>query len=47
LHGGDKEGARQRALMLFPAAHSLLARKMDHGRGEAALIALAGVNHGL
>jgi crossover junction endodeoxyribonuclease RuvC len=47
LRGGDKEGARQRALQLFPAAHVLLARKMDHGRGEAALIALAGVNHGL
>jgi crossover junction endodeoxyribonuclease RuvC len=42
LRGGDKEGARQRALMLFPAAHALLARKMDHGRADAALIALAG-----
>jgi crossover junction endodeoxyribonuclease RuvC len=40
LRGGDKEGARQRALQLFPAAHALLARKKDHGRGEAALIAL-------
>jgi crossover junction endodeoxyribonuclease RuvC len=40
LRGGDKEGSRQRALMLFPAAHSLLARKLDHGRAEAALIAL-------
>ena len=47
LRGGDKEAGRQRALQLFPAAHALLARKMDHGRGEAALIALAGVNHGL
>jgi crossover junction endodeoxyribonuclease RuvC len=45
LHGGDKEGGRQRALQLFPAAHALLARKKNHGRGEAALIALAGVNH--
>ena len=42
LHGGDKEGGRQRALQLFPGAHTLLARKMDHGRAEAALIALAG-----
>jgi crossover junction endodeoxyribonuclease RuvC len=42
LHGGDKEASRQRALQLFPAAHSLLARKKDHGRAEAALIALAG-----
>lgn len=40
LRGGDKEGSRQRALQLFPAAHTLLARKMDHGRAEAALIAL-------
>jgi crossover junction endodeoxyribonuclease RuvC len=42
LRGGDKEAARQRALQLFPAAHALLARKKDHGRGEAALIALMG-----
>jgi crossover junction endodeoxyribonuclease RuvC len=40
LRGGDKEAGRQRALQLFPAAHALLARKKDHGRGEAALIAL-------
>jgi len=46
LRGGDKEGGRQRALQLFPSAHALLARKKDHGRAEAALIALAGVNHG-
>jgi crossover junction endodeoxyribonuclease RuvC len=42
LRGGDKEGGRQRALQLFPAAHEYLARKKDHGRGEAALIALYG-----
>jgi hypothetical protein len=41
LRGGDKEAGRQRALQLFPAAHALLARKKDHGRAEAALIALA------
>jgi Holliday junction resolvasome RuvABC endonuclease subunit len=40
LPGKDKEAARQRALQLFPSAHSLLARKKDHGRAEAALIAL-------
>jgi len=40
LRGGDKEAGRQRALQLFPGAHALLARKKDHGRGEAALIAL-------
>ena len=37
--GKDKEAARQRALQLFPAAHAMLARKKDHGRAEAALIA--------
>jgi crossover junction endodeoxyribonuclease RuvC len=42
LHGKDKEGSRQRALQLFPAAHELFARKRDHGRAEAALIALYG-----
>src|SRR5262249_15096649 len=39
LRGGDKEASRQRALQIFPAAHALLARKKDHGRAEAALIA--------
>jgi crossover junction endodeoxyribonuclease RuvC len=41
LRGGDKEAGRQRALQLFPAAHALLARRKDHGRAEAALIALS------
>jgi crossover junction endodeoxyribonuclease RuvC len=41
LRGGDKEAGRQRALQLFPASHAMLARKKDHGRAEAALIALA------
>ena len=40
LPGKDKEAARQRALQLFPGAHALFARKMDHQRAEAALIAL-------
>src|SRR5262249_60843507 len=44
LRGGDKEGGRQRALQLFPAAHGWLARKMDHGRAEAALLALYGAH---
>jgi hypothetical protein len=44
LRGSDKEASRQRALMLFPSAHVLLARKADHGKAEASLIALAGVN---
>ena len=42
LRGGDKESSRQRALQLFPAAHALLARKMDHGRAESALMAVYG-----
>ena len=42
LRGKDKEGGRQRAIQLFPAAHALLARKRDHGRAEASLIALFG-----
>ena len=42
LRGGDKESGRQRALLTFPAAHALLARKRDHGRSEAALLALYG-----
>jgi Holliday junction resolvasome RuvABC endonuclease subunit len=40
LRGGEKEASRQRALMLFPSSHALLARKKDHGRAEAALIAI-------
>ena len=44
LRGGDKEAGRQRALQLFPTAHALLARKKDHGRAEAALIALSGLH---
>ena len=42
LHGRDKENGRQRALQLFPSAHALLARKKDHGRADAALLALYG-----
>jgi len=44
LRGGDKEGGRQRALQLFPSAHPAFARKKDHGRAEAALIALYGAS---
>jgi hypothetical protein len=40
----DGEASRQRALQLFPTAHSLFARRMDHGRAEAALIALYGLH---
>jgi crossover junction endodeoxyribonuclease RuvC len=43
LPGKDKESSRQQALQLFPAAHAALARKKDHGRAEASLIALFGV----
>jgi crossover junction endodeoxyribonuclease RuvC len=44
LPGKDKETARQRALQLFPTAHAWLARKKDHGRAEAALVALYGAH---
>jgi|SRR5215471_8557742 len=40
LPGKDKESGRQKALQLFPDAHAALARKRDHGRAEAILIAL-------
>ena len=39
----DKEAARQMALRLFPEKVDMLARKKDHNRAEAALIAYAGV----
>jgi Holliday junction resolvasome RuvABC endonuclease subunit len=42
LPGKEKQLSRQRALQLFPEAHALLARKLDHGRAEAALLALYG-----
>jgi len=42
LKGGDKEASRLKALMLFPQAGEMLARKKDHQRAEAALIALYG-----
>ena len=42
LPGKEKEASRQRALEIFPASHALLARKLDHGRAEASLIALYG-----
>jgi crossover junction endodeoxyribonuclease RuvC len=40
LRGDEKEVSRQRALQLFPDAHALFTHKKDHGRAEAALIAL-------
>jgi crossover junction endodeoxyribonuclease RuvC len=43
LPGKEKEASRQRALEIFPASHALLARKLDHGRAEAALVALYGL----
>jgi hypothetical protein len=42
LKGKDKEGSRQKALEMFPHAQHLLARKMDHQRAEAMLIACYG-----
>jgi crossover junction endodeoxyribonuclease RuvC len=42
LRGGDKESARQKTLELFPAGHALLARRRDHQRAEAILVAVFG-----
>ena len=39
-----KEDSRQRAIALFPGNHSFFARKLDHNRAEAALMAAYGVN---
>jgi crossover junction endodeoxyribonuclease RuvC len=42
--GNDKEQSRQRAIEIWPAeAADLFARKLDHGRAEAALIGLWGL----
>lgn len=41
-----KEAARQRILQLHPKQAHLFARKMDHGRAEAALIAIYGYKLG-
>lgn len=40
--GSEKEYSRQLALQLFPELAPLLARKKDHGRAEAALLAFYG-----
>ena len=40
--GSDKEQSRQRVLELFPASHALFARKCDHQKSEAVLLALFG-----
>lgn len=42
LKGKDKEGARQRVLMMFPAQAAEFALKKDHQKAEAALIAVFG-----
>ena len=42
LPGKEKELSRQRALQLFPTAHSTFALKRSHGLAEAALLALYG-----
>ena len=41
---GDKDASRARASAIFPAWAGLWSRKKDHGRAEAALIALYGAN---
>jgi crossover junction endodeoxyribonuclease RuvC len=42
--GQDKEQSRALALRLFPACATHFARKKDHNRAEAALLALYGAN---
>jgi hypothetical protein len=42
LYGKNKENSRQQAIQLFRTNHEVFAHKMDHGRAEAALIALYG-----
>jgi hypothetical protein len=42
LNGGDKEQSRLLALQKFPQQHALLARKRDHNRSEAILLAVWG-----
>ena len=42
LKGPDKEQSRQKALELVPTAIQWLARKKDHNRSEALLLALYG-----
>ena len=41
---GGKDGARERAMQLFPAAAEQFKRKRDDGRADAALIAWYGAN---
>lgn len=41
--GADKEASRQRALQLFPDQCANLARKKDHGRADAMLLAHFGI----
>jgi hypothetical protein len=47
LQGADKEGARGLVIRLFPGEHRFFARKKDHGRAEAVLIGLYGVQTSL
>jgi crossover junction endodeoxyribonuclease RuvC len=42
LNGGDKEQSRLLALQKFPQQHTLLARKRDHNRAGAVLLAVYG-----
>jgi crossover junction endodeoxyribonuclease RuvC len=44
--GADKEASRQRALQLFPGQAANLARKKDHARADAMLLAYFGVKTG-
>ena len=46
LKGADKEASRQRALQLFPDQAANLARKKDHARADAMLLAYFGMKAG-
>jgi crossover junction endodeoxyribonuclease RuvC len=43
--GADKEASRLRALQLFPSQAAHLARKKDHARADAMLLAHFGAKH--
>jgi hypothetical protein len=44
LHGPDKEPSRQLVIARLPQQTGYFARKADHGRAEAVLIALYGLD---
>src|SRR5262249_34921665 len=47
LKGANKESSRQRALQLFPDQVVSMARRKDHARADALLIAYYGIKNGV